>query len=84
MSKLGQKLIQAAKEGVAIARHMKARDQRRQNQPLNAALVVSIRCKSVALGSRAVSSARMSALGHKRTLKRFRLMSALPPKADMG
>jgi hypothetical protein len=25
----------------------------------------------------------MSALGHKRTLKRFRMMSALPPKADI-
>ena len=25
----------------------------------------------------------MSALGQKRTLKRFRLMSALPPKADI-
>jgi hypothetical protein len=26
----------------------------------------------------------MSALGHKRTLKHVRLMSALPPKADIG
>jgi hypothetical protein len=26
---------------------------------------------------------RISALGHARTLKRFRLMSALPPKADI-
>jgi hypothetical protein len=26
----------------------------------------------------------MSALGHKQTLKRFRLMSALPPKADIA
>jgi hypothetical protein len=26
----------------------------------------------------------MSALGHKRTLKRVRLMSALPPKADIA
>jgi hypothetical protein len=31
----------------------------------------------------ALGSVRMSALGHKRTLKRWRLMSALPPKADM-
>jgi hypothetical protein len=28
--------------------------------------------------------ARMSALGHKRTLKRFRPMSVLPPKADIA
>jgi hypothetical protein len=26
----------------------------------------------------------MSAMGHKRTLKRFRLTSALPPKADIA
>jgi hypothetical protein len=26
----------------------------------------------------------MSALGHKRTLKYFSVMSALPPKADMA
>jgi hypothetical protein len=26
----------------------------------------------------------MSALGHKRTLRRVHLMSALPPKADIG
>jgi hypothetical protein len=28
--------------------------------------------------------ARMSALGQKRTLRRVHLMSALPPKADIG
>jgi hypothetical protein len=28
--------------------------------------------------------ASMSALGQKQTLKRLRLMSALPPKADIG
>jgi len=27
---------------------------------------------------------RMSALGQKQTFKRLRLMSALPPKADIG
>ena len=26
----------------------------------------------------------MSALGQKQTFKRFRIMSALPPKADIG
>jgi hypothetical protein len=34
--------------------------------------------------SAAETSTGMSALGHKRTLRRVRLMSALPPKADIG
>ena len=30
-----------------------------------------------------MTKSAMSASGHTRTLKRFRLMSALPPKADI-
>jgi hypothetical protein len=41
--------------------------------------------KEFMVGGRQVSSeVRMSALGQKRTSRRLRLMSALPPKADIG